>query len=70
MRYRYGRNPFKYHNTTAWCDMPKVYKVTHEDGDFLLTSSGRLNYKETIQLLKEQGYKKPFITYIGKDVTM
>ena len=70
MMYRYGMNPFKAHNNTLWDDMPKAYKVTHEDGDFILTSRGRLDYKETIRLLKEQGYKKPFITYIGRDVTV
>jgi len=70
MRYRYGQNPFKVHSNTLWHGRPNVYKVTHQDGEFFLTSDDRLNYKETIALLKEQGYKNPYITYIGRDVAM
>ena len=64
-----GHNPFK-RDCTRWHSMPNVYKVTHAGGEFLLTSNGRLNYSETLELLRKQGYKKPFITYIGKDVSM
>ena len=69
MRYGHGHNPFK-PQRTAWHDMPKAYRVTHDDGEFILTSPDRLDYRSTIQLLKEQGYKHPYITYIGKDVSM
>ena len=70
MAYKYGRNPFKPHNNTMWSGLPGLYKVTHEDGEFLLTASGRLDYRETIRLLKDQGYKKPFITYIGRNAAI
>ena len=70
MRYQYGMNPFKTHNNTLWSAMPNLYKVTHEDGEFMLTSIDRLDYKETLQILRDQGYKHPYITYIGKDVTI
>ena len=61
---------FKRDNSTLWHNMPLVYKVTHEGGDFLLTSESRINYKATIELLKKHGYKRPYITYIGHDVSM
>ena len=61
---------FKRDNSTLWHNMPLVYKVTHEGGDFLLTSESRINYKATIELLKKNGYKRPYITYIGHDVSM
>ena len=61
---------FKKDNTTRWHNMPLVYKVSHEGGAFLLTSENRIDYKATIELLKKNGYKRPFITYIGHDVSM
>ena len=70
MRYANGCNPFKTHNNTLWNSLQLVYKVTHADGEFLLTSEGRINYKATIELLKQNGYKRPYITFIGRDVTM
>ena len=66
MQYRY----FKRDNGTLWHNMPLVYKVTHDGGEFLLTSENRLDYKSTIKLLQENGYKSPYITYIGHDVTI
>lgn len=64
-----GHNPFKRDNT-AWNSRPLVFKVTHEGGAFYLTSETRINYKDTIELLKQNGYKRPYITFIGRDVTM
>lgn len=61
---------FKRDNSTLWHNMPLVYRVTHEGGAFLLTSESRIDYKATIELLKKNGYKRPFITYIGHDVSM
>ena len=65
----YGRNPFKKDHTT-WNSLPLVYKVTHANGDFLMTSESRIDYKATIELLKKNGYKRPFITFIGRDVSI
>ena len=70
MRYANGCNPVKVHNNTLWHNMPLVYKVTHTGGEFLLTSESRIDYKATIELLKKNGYKRPYITYIGRDVSM
>lgn len=64
-----GHNPFK-NDCTSWSSLPLVYKVTHEGGAFLLTSESRIDYKETIALLKQNGYKRPFITFIGRDVSI
>ena len=64
-----GHNPFKRDNT-AWSNMPLAFKVTHADGELILTSETRIDYKATIELLKQNGYKRPFITYIGRDVSM
>ena len=66
LEYRY----FKRDNSTIWHNMPLVYKVTHEGGEFLLTSESRIDYKSTIELLKKNGYKCPYITYTGHDVTI
>lgn len=60
---------FKKDNSTFWHNMPLLYKVTHENGEFFLTSDTGINYKATIELLKKNGYKRPYITYIGHDVT-
>jgi len=68
--YTYGRNPFKKDHTTLWSNAPLAFKVTHAGGSFILTSETRIDYKETIELLKKQGYERPFITYIGRDVSM
>ena len=65
LSYRY----FKKDNSTIWHNMPLVYKVTHAGGEFYLTSDSRIDYKATIELLKNNGYKRPYITYIGHDVT-
>lgn len=70
MRYKYGQNPFKVHSGTFWSARPNAYKVTHADGEFILTSPDRIDYRETVKILKEQGYKRPYITYIGRDVAM
>lgn len=61
---------FKTDNSTFWHNMPLLYKVTHDGGAFYLTSDTSINYKATIELLKKNGYKRPFITYIGHDVSM
>jgi len=64
-----GHNPFKKDNT-SWGKMPLAFKVTHAGGSFILTSETRIDYKATIELLKKNGYKRPYITYIGRDVSI
>ena len=50
---------------TMWAGVEYLYIVTTDQGTWKMKSS-RIDYRSTIQALKEKGYTNIFISCIGK----
>ena len=68
-RWTDNKKRFSRNGCNIWVTTPNIYKVTTDQGDFSYTTSGKLDYRKTLENFKKAGYTNVSIAFLGRDVT-